>query len=360
MTTQTLDPSRVQEFANALVGHFVGGMVSYMVDLGSRTGLFDAAAQGPATVEELADRAGLRERYVREWLGALTTARVFTYDDTDCRYTLPPAHAVCLTDIAGNNMSPIAAFHTHVGEHLVAVAEAFRSGGGVPYEAYRPEFTDVMDGLSRRTFDGHLVEEMLPLAAGLSELLSRGARVADIGCGTGHSTVVLARAFPRSRFVGYDYADDVLARGRAEAAELGCTNVTFEVADAARWVPSEPFDAVVSFDAIHDQADPVAALAAIQRALAPGGTYLMLEPCAETGIVGNIGAPLAPLLYALSTLHCVPVSLAEGGVALGAMVGTQKLVELLTDAGFLDIEITSPAPGDPLGALLVCHTPPAM
>jgi len=142
-------------------------------------------------------------------------------------------------------------------------------------------------------------------------------------------------------------------------ADRGLTNVDFQAVDTPRWQVPEPFDAVVSFDAIDDQADPAGALTAIHRALAPGGLYLMLEPHAASDLAGNLDVPTAPLLYAMSTLHCVPVNLAEGGVALGTMAGTEKLTDLLTAAGFADIQTTVPAPGDPLAAIFVSRKPTA-
>jgi 2-polyprenyl-3-methyl-5-hydroxy-6-metoxy-1,4-benzoquinol methylase len=353
---QKLDRAKVEQFAATVLGHYVGGAITYMIDLGHRTGLFDAAAQGPATSVELADRAGLQERYVREWASALAAGGVLTYDATDGRFTLPLEHAACLTDL-GPNMAPVSLFQAHMGKTLGDVATAFRDGGGVPYSKFRPEFTDVMDGLSRRTFDGHLVDEIVPLAPGLPEQLTTGARVADVGCGTGHSTNVLAQAFPRSTFAGFDYAEEVVERARKEAAELGLRNVTFELADISRLRVEQAFDVAVSFDTIHDQANPAGAIASVYAALRPGGTYLFLEPYASSNLEDNIGNPMAPMVYAISTLHCMTVSLAEGGAGLGTACGEQKFRELLEGAGFVDLAVTAPAPGDPMGAIFVTRKP---
>jgi 2-polyprenyl-3-methyl-5-hydroxy-6-metoxy-1,4-benzoquinol methylase len=352
-TTPSLDEARIEQFAGQVFGLYVGGMMTYMVDLGYRTGLFDAAAAGPATSAELADRSGLEERYVREWLGAMATGGIVDYDAASRTYTLPPEHAACLTGTGSSNLARFSQLVGHVGKHLPKIERAFREGGGVPYEEFRPEFTDVMDISSRNVFDEHLVAEVLPLA-GLSGLLERGARVADIGCGTGHAVVLMARAFPASTFVGYDLAEDAIARARAEAAGAGVTNAQFEVRDVARLTVDEPFDVVCSFDTIHDQVDPVAVLTAVASALAPGGTYLMVEPNVSSNLEDNIGNPLAPLVYSVSTLHCLTVSLAHGGAGLGTAWGEQKARELLAGAGFVDIEV-HPAPGDPLDGVFVAH-----
>jgi SAM-dependent methyltransferase len=355
-TTDTFDPAVAEAFAGTLFGFYTGGMLTFMIDIGHRTGLFEAAAKGPATSQELADRAGLHERYVREWLGAMATSHVFNYDARTRTYTLPAEHAACLTGGGSGNLAPISQFPAHMGKHLQQVAQAFREGGGVPYEAFRPEFTDVMDAGSRNGFDEHLIASTLPLAPGLTERLQAGARVADIGCGTGHAIVLMAAAFPSSSFVGYDMAEDALAKARAEAAEAGLENATFERCDVAQLAPEEPFDVIVSFDTIHDQVDPVAVLASVYGALVPGGTYLMQEPHVSSNLEDNLANPVAPLIYAVSTLHCLTVSLAHGGAGLGTAFGEQMARQLLADAGFADIAV-NPSPGDPMDAVYVSHKP---
>lgn len=346
MTTSVdaLDQERVNEFALRIFGLYANGLLTYMIDLGHRTGLFTAAAHGEATSAELAARAGLQERYVREWLGAMTTAAIMTYDPTTGRYQLPPEHAACLTGDSATNMAPRAGMVTHLGKHQTELEQAFRVGGGVPYSAFRPEFTTLMDQLNRRSLDQLLISAWLPLIPGLTERLTEGARVADVGCGTGHALVVLASAFPNSTFLGYDLAEDALERGRAEAAERGLTNLTFEVADVATPLPGEPLDAVFAIDAIHDQAAPAAVLREIHNALAPGGTFVMVDMAASSNLEDNLSNPYAPWLYSVSTLHCMTVSLASGGAGLGAAWGEQTARRMLTEAGFGDV-VTHPAPG---------------
>ena len=352
MTTTSLDMGLVERFAGQVFGYYTGGMIAYMIDIGHRTGLFEAAAQGPGTSAELAERAGLHERYVREWLGSMAVSGIVSYDPATATFTLPAEHAACLTGPGSRNLARFSQLGTHVGTHVGAVAECFRAGGGVPYDAFRPEFTGVMDAPNRNTFDEHLVTDFLPLVPGLTQRLREGGRVADVGCGTGHALVVLAREFPASTFTGYDLAADAIECARKEAADAGLTNVRFERQDVAALGPGEPFDAVISFDTVHDLPDPAGFLSAVHRSLAPGGHYLMMEPKASSNLEDNIGHPMAPLLYAVSTLHCLTVSLAERGAGLGTAFGEQKAIELLTDAGFTGITVT-PAPGDPLGGVFV-------
>lgn len=351
MTTHA-DAARVEAFAERLFGAYTGAALTLMVDVAHRTGLLTAAATGPGTSAELAARAGLSERYVRECLGALVTGGVMTYDADTQTYTLPPEHAVCLTGDGSLNLAPFSLAFALMGKTLPEVAQAFHDGGGVPYEKFRPEFTSVMDGMSRGLFDEQLIDGILPLTGALTTRLDEGAAVAEIGCGTGHSTNLMARAFPQSTFVGYDIADDALARARAEAAELGLTNVRFERHDVAH-LPSAPLlDAVFAFDCIHDQVDPAAVLASVHAALSPNGVFVMMDTKASSRLERNVDNPFATLLYAFSTLHCMTVSLAHGGAGLGTVWGEELARQMLGDAGFVDVKVYD-VPDDPLDSVFV-------
>jgi SAM-dependent methyltransferase len=354
--TPAVDEERAAAFADQLFGFYTGGFVTFMIDLGVRTGLLDAIAEGPATSSELAARAGLQERYVREWLGAVVTAGIVDYDPATTIYTLPAEHAVCLTGATELNVAPLSLLAGLLAKHIQPVAAAFHTGGGVPYSAYRPEFTDVMDALSRGTYDGVLIDGIVPLVTGLTDRLNAGIDVADIGCGTGHSTNLLARAFPASRFVGYDLAPDAIDRGRAEASNYGLSNVAFEVLDVTKLPAESPLGAVFAFDAIHDQTDPEGVLRAVFDALEPGGTFVMFDIRASSHLENNVGNPLAPWLYAVSTLHCMTVSLADGGAGLGTAWGEELALQMLTDAGFVDPQVHE-VPGDPLDSLYVARKP---
>src|SRR3989442_3272069 len=201
---EALDRKRVQEFARKIFGFYTSGVLTLMVDLGQRTGLFEALAKGPGTSAELAARAGLNERYVREWLGAMTTGGVVEYDPATRGYTLPPEHAACLTGTSSRNLAAGSQVLPLLAKHVGAVARCFREGGGVSYAEFRPDFTAYQDAAWRLLYDGLLIKSWLPLAAGVPDRLRAGMRVADVGCGTGHAVDLMAREYPASSFVGYE------------------------------------------------------------------------------------------------------------------------------------------------------------
>ena len=348
-----MDRKAVQAFARSLFGHYTSGILTLMVDIGHRTGLFEALQIG-GTSAEIAERAGLDERYVREWLGAMATGGIADYDSTSRTFTLPAEHAVCLTGTSSRNLAPGSQMLTMLAKHVAEVAACFRSGGGVPYSEFRPDFTEAADASWRLLYDGLLIKGFLPLAKILPERLEDGIRVADIGCGTGHAINVMAREYPNSSFVGYDFGAEAIDRARAEAATLGLTNACFEVLDVTQLPPDPKFDLITSFDSIHDQRDPAAALRGVAGALAADGMYFMVEPKASSNLEDNIGDPFAPYMYGISVLHCLTVSLAEGGAGLGTAWGEQTARRMLEEAGFADIEVFD-APG-PQNSIYIAHT----
>jgi SAM-dependent methyltransferase len=346
------DPAKAEAFGGRLMGILGGGLLSLMVDIGHRTGLFATAARGWMTSEDLSAKAGLNERYVREWLSAMTTAGIVDYDQTAETFRLPPEHAAVL--ISPTGVAPLAVTTTILAKHVPQVVQAFREGGGVPYAAFGPEFTDAWDAVGRGVFDTMLVDEYLPFAPGLTEALTAGIKVADIACGTGHALIVLARTFPASTFTGYDLDEHAIARGTAEAAGAGLANVHFEVADVARLAVTEQYDVIFVFDAIHDQVAPDTVLARIAAALVRGGLLFMREPHAADSLAENLGNPMAPLVYSASTLHCMTVSLAHGGAGIGAAFGERRARKMLSDAGFGEPDV-HPAPGSPFGAVYLAR-----
>ena len=348
-----LDRQRVQDFARKLFGHYTSGILTLLVHIGHQTGLFEAAATGPGTSREIADRAGLNERYVREWLAAMATGGIVEYDPASGAFTLPLEHAACLTGTSSRNLAAGSQSLPMLGKRLPRVIESFRNGGGVSYSEYRPDFTEAQDASWRLLYDGLLIKSFLPAAKGLPERLKAGIRVADIGCGTGHAVNVMAHEYPASRFVGYDFGEDAIARARAEAREMGLGNTRFEVLDVTQLEPEPKFDLITSFDAIHDQRDPAAVLRRIGGALAPDGIYFMMEPKASSRLEENIGNPFAPYIYGMSVLHCMTVSLAEGGAGLGTAWGEQLARRMLGEAGFGSVEVTD-APG-PQNSIYVCR-----
>lgn len=345
MGQATVDQQKARAFAGKLLSIYTGSALTDLIAVGHRTGLFEAAARGAGTSEEIAGRAWLHERHVREWLGGMCAGGIMTYDPATRTYALPPEHAACLTGDGPSNVAPQSAFVSLLGKNLGAIVACFRHGGGVPYEAFRPELAEAMDGLLRRVYDAHLVSHIRPAAPELPERLASGIRVADVGCGTGHAVNVMARAFPRSSVVGYDLGEDGIAAGRAEAAALGLRNARFEALDALQ-LPLEPkLGLITAFDAVHDQVAPAAMLRRVRQALADDGVFLMLDFKFSSNLEDNVGNRFAALYYGVSTLHCMPVSLAHGGAGLGTMWGTQLARRMLEEAGFSHVEILdSPRP----------------
>jgi SAM-dependent methyltransferase len=302
--------------------------------------LLDTLAElPPATSAQIADAAGLNERYVREWLGGVVAARIVDYQPATAMYFLPRHHAAVLTRGAGpDNLARLAQYIPLLCEVEQKVVGCFHNGGGLPYSDY-PRFHELMAEDSGEVFDAALVDVILPLIDGLPERLRTGADVADIGCGSGHAINLMAQAFSASRFTGIDFAAEGLGVGTAEAKRLGLTNATFVERDAAKLDVTDAYDVITVFDAIHDQAQPAQVLANIYRALRLGGVFLMVDIKASSNLEDNIGAPAASFLYTLSTMHCMSVSLAFGGAGLGTVWGRQVATTMLADAGFGDLQV---------------------
>ncbi|MEL6981686.1 MAG: class I SAM-dependent methyltransferase [Actinomycetota bacterium] len=341
-----LDRERSAAFLATMTGIMNGGALALMCSIGHKTGLFDTLAErssmGPATSAEIAEAAGLDERYVREWLAAMAAGEVVELHqgpDGD-RFVLPPEHAGLLTRAAGPlNLTTYCQYISLLGQVEDEVVDAFRNGGGVPYARF-PEFGSLMAESSYQRLSGALIDQVVPLIPDGQARLDAGLDVVDVGCGSGRALNLLASRFPNSRFTGYDIAASAIERARSEAVDAGNGNIDFVVRDAAALEEVERFDLAFSFDAIHDQAHPDRMLAGVNAALRPGGTYLAVEPRASSHLPDNVDLPTAPMMYTISTMHCMTVSLAEGGMGLGTAWGEQKAVEMLTEAGFADIEVT--------------------
>lgn len=340
MTTNELDQQRSEAFAERMLGVFNDGAIALMTSIGHRTGLFDAMARlPPSTSEGIASAANLNERYVREWLAAMVVGGVVEYDPEDGTYYLPPEHAAWLTRAATpDNIAVAAQFIPVLASVEDQVVESFRHGGGVPYSAYA-RFHEVMAEDSGQTVVAALTDSILPLVPSLTERLEEGIDVLDVGCGSGRALNLLARKFPNSRFVGYDFSEEAIARAKAEAEERGITSVRFEVRDVATLDEKERYDFITTFDAIHDQADPAAVLKGIAEALKGDGVYLMQDIAGSSHLQNNMEHPIGPFLYAISTMHCMAVSLAQGGEGLGTMWGEEKATEMLKEAGFGEVEV---------------------
>jgi SAM-dependent methyltransferase len=335
-----MDENRAAEFTGRVLADTAAAAATVVLAaLGDRAGLFkNLAEHGPGTSGELASRTGLSERYVREWLAGMFAAGYLTYDDALGSYALPAEHVPALA------AEPGPAFFGGVHQELIGaiqryddVADAFHRGGGVRPADLHP---DVWAGTSRFTAQWHqnmLVQQWLPLVPDTTAKLRAGARVADVGCGTGQALIALARAFPAITATGYDVHQPAVERARRAAAEAGLADrISFEVLDAAAGLP-ESFDVITTFDVVHDAVDPLGLLRSIRDALRPGGTYLCLEINCSDQAADNTG-PIAALLYGFSILYCMTTSLAEGGEGLGTLgLPEPVLRQLAGKAGFTQV-----------------------
>lgn len=335
MCAATFDQAKAEAFGERMLAVLNHAGVALMTSLGHRTGLFDTMdGMPPATTHEIAAAAGLNERYVREWLGTMVTAGIVEFDPAAQTYRLPAEHAASLTRAASpNNMASVTQWIAVLGGVEDRVVEAFSHGRGVPYSAYA-RFHQVMAEESSQSVVAGLQEHILPLVPGLVEQLQAGIDVLDVGCGSGWALIHLAETFPASRFVGYDFSAEGIAAGEAIARERGLSNVRLAVQDAAAMDDRAAFDLVTAFDAIHDQARPDQVLANIARALRESGVFLMQDIRASSHVHHNVDLPLGPFTYAISCMHCMSVSLAEGGMGLGAAWGQELALEMLAQAGF--------------------------
>jgi SAM-dependent methyltransferase len=335
----SIDSAKQEAFVGQVLANTSAAMVTTLAALGDRLGLFKTlAASGPATSAEIAARAGIVERYAREWLGGMTSAGYVTYDPVTRRFALPPEHVAALADEGG----PM--FFGGVYEMLLSassvvdrVAEAFRAGGGVPQSAYDDRFWDGMERFSGGWYDNLLVQQWLPAMPDVQRRLRDGADMVDVGCGRGRALIRLAQAYPASRYVGYDAFAPSVERATAQAREAGVADrVRYEVRDAASDLPG-PVDVITTFDVIHDAVDPVAVLRSIFRALKPDGIYVCLEANCSDKLEENTG-PIGSIFHGISILYCMTTSLACGGAGLGTLgVHEHKLRELATVIGFRDI-----------------------
>lgn len=337
-----LDQSRIGAFENRLIDMLNDGALAVMLSLGFRTGLLESMADlPPSTSAEIAEKTGLHERYVREWLGAMTVGRIVEHDPEHGTYMLPPEHAALLSDKGMANMGVFMQYIPIMGTIEDDIVACFRNGGGVPYSRF-VRFHEVMAQDSGQTVIPALRDHILPLVPGLIDALEDGIRVLDLGCGRGRALNLMAQWFPKSTFVGYDLSEEATAYARAEAERLGNTNATFEARDLTDFdVTAEPgaYHFVTTFDAIHDQAAPLRVLRGIRRTLADNGVYLAQDIKGHSHHHQNIDHPAGPLLYAVSTTHCMTVSLAQGGEGLGTMWGREKALEYFERAGFTSVEV---------------------
>jgi 2-polyprenyl-3-methyl-5-hydroxy-6-metoxy-1,4-benzoquinol methylase len=335
MDTTTFDRAKSERFSERLMDFMNGAAISLMTSIGHRTGLFDSMhGTPPATSDEVAAGARLHPRYVREWLDCMVTGGVVEYDPATARYVLPDEHAAWLARAAApNNIGVLAQYFPQLGAVEDELIECFRDGGGVPYSSFR-RFHEIMAEDSGQSVLHALFDHILPLVPGIFGRLEAGIDVLDIGCGRGLALMLMAERFPSSRFTGYDLSEEAIGWGSAEGARRGLANLRFEPRDLSQFEQPAAFDLVTAFDAVHDQAKPANVLRGVRGALRKGGVFLMQDIAGSSHVHHNLNHPIAPLLYTISCMHCMTVSLAQGGDGLGAMWGQERAQMMLREAGF--------------------------
>lgn len=340
MDKQDYDNSKAEEFASKMFQFLNSGMLSLMISIGYKTGLFDTIAQlKPSTSQEISQAAKLNERYIREWLGAMVTGNIIEYDSLTEKYFLPKEHSAFLTRKSGiDNLAVLAQYVSLMGNVEDKIVECFRNGGGLPYSEY-PKFQELQAEETARIFDSKLTNQILPLIPEIDNRLNDGIKVLDIGCGRGRAINLMGKAFSRSEFTGCDISHEGISSAKEEAKNMGLTNVQFEIKDALLVEELGKFDLITAFDTIHDQVQPTKVLKAINASLNNDGFFLMQDIAASSKVEKNIDSLLAPTLYTISTMHCMSVSLAFDGEGLGTMWGKELAVNKLTEAGFKDIKV---------------------
>jgi SAM-dependent methyltransferase len=330
-----IDETRLGEFVGQAVCDMAAAISGLLVHIGDRLGLYRAMAAGPVTPEELADLTGTSARYVREWLSNQAAGGYVTYWPGDGTFELPAEHAMVLADedspaFLGGGFEAIASCYTDWRWFV----DAFRTGAGVGWEQHDARLFSGVRRMFAPGYAAHLTTEWIPALDGVEARLREGASVADVGCGLGAATVIMAGAYPHSTFAGFDYHEPSIEAARKSAAEAGVNRrVRFDTAGAADF-PGTGFDLICMFDCLHDMGDPVGAARHIREALASDGTLLLVEPFAGDTLEENL-TPVGRVFYGLSTVICTPASLAQPvGLGLGAQAGEARLAEVLTEAGF--------------------------
>ncbi|HEY4429290.1 MAG TPA: class I SAM-dependent methyltransferase [Solirubrobacteraceae bacterium] len=346
MSTAGIDEAKLEAFMGQAVTDMGAIISAPLMVIGEKLGLYKAmAGAGPLTSQEVAERSGAAERYVREWLRNQAAGGYVTYDPESDRYTLPDEQALALADedspfyILGIYDS-VASLYADEDQIL----ESFRSGRGMGWHEHDHRLFRGTERFFRPGYRGNLVPEWIPALDGVQEKLERGAKVADVGCGHGASTIIMAEAFPNSEFFGFDYHDASVERAREAAAEAGVGDrISFEAASAKDY-PGSGYDLVTVFDCLHDMGDPVGASAHVLETLAEDGTWMIVEPFANDRVEENLN-PVGRVFYGASTVICTPASLSqEVGLALGAQAGEARLTEVLEDGGFTRVRRATETP----------------
>jgi 2-polyprenyl-3-methyl-5-hydroxy-6-metoxy-1,4-benzoquinol methylase len=339
---QTFNTLKAETFAGSLIDTLNKSALSLMISVGHRSELFDTMAEMDfATSAEIANKAKLNERYVREWLGAMVTGGVMDYSPESKTYRLPAEHAAFLTRKAGaDNIAVFTQYTAVMGEVEDDIINCFKNGGGVPYSKFH-RFHEVMAEDSGQSVLSSLESHILPLVPDLVSKLKAGIRMLDVGCGSGKIINKLAALFPHSHFTGMDLSDEAIATATSAAAASGLKNVEFiikDLSDFHQTAPEAKYDFITTFDAIHDQGKPLNVLKGISRALKTNGIYLMQDISGTSHLEQDVKHPIGTFLYTISCMHCMTVSLAQDGEGLGAMWGEEKTKDYLSKAGFKSVQ----------------------
>ena len=346
MTTTSIDEARLEAFMGQAVTDMGAIISAPLFVIGEKLGLYKAmAGAGPLTSQQVAERAGAAERYVREWLRNQAAGGYVTYDPGTDTYTLPDEHALALADeespfyILGVYDS-IASLYADEDKIL----QAFRTGGGMGWHEHDHRLFRGTERFFKPGYRAHLVSEWVPALEGANEKLEQGAKVADVGCGHGASTIIMAQAYPNSEFHGFDYHTPSIERAREAAAEAGVADrTTFEIATAKEY-PGTGYDLVCVFDCLHDMGDPAGAAAHVLQTLSPTGAWMIVEPYATDRVEDNLN-PVGRVFYGASTVICTPASLdQEIGLALGAQAGESRLTEVIKQGGFTRVRRATQTP----------------
>jgi SAM-dependent methyltransferase len=327
-----INEAKLNAFLGKAVVDLGAAMSAVLLSLGDELGLYREMAKGPLTSTELAKRTGTNERYIREWLANQASGGYAEYDAASDKYSLTDEQALCLADPNGPVDLPGAYAIVQDLFHIKARAlENFRTGEGMEWGEHHPCLFHGTERFFRAGYNANLLSSWIPSLDGVTAKLARGARGADVGCGHGASTILMAKAFPKSEFIGIDYHEASIETARGRAAEAGVRNATFETADATSYQLRD-LDFIAFFDCLHDMADPAGAARHARQALKPDGNCMVVEPFAGDHVAENLN-PVGRVYYAASSLVCVPVSLAKRGPALGAQAGQERLRKVIVDEG---------------------------
>jgi SAM-dependent methyltransferase len=328
----SVDENKLNEFLGKAVGDLGAAMSATLMLVGDRLGLYKELAKGPVSSSDLAARTGTNERYVREWLGNQGAGGYVQYHAASNEWSLSPEQALCLADPNGPVDMPGAYNIVEATFHaLERTLDNFKTGSGMEWGEHHPCLFHGTERFFRAGYNANLITSWLPALDGVVEKLKAGAKVADVGCGHGASTVLMARTYPNSTFIGYDYHAASIRTATERATAAGAANARFEVSDAVNY-EGRDFDLIAFFDCLHDMGDPIGASRHARRALKQDGTAMIVEPFANDAIEENLNA-VGRVMYGASTQICVPVSLARRGPALGAQAGEQRLRDVVVSGG---------------------------